>query len=113
MKYANRLTDEELRELYQLFTDTDATIKELNIIKDECSIALEGMIEFPEYEEAILRENPNATIITDDDYEITDFEVKVYHHSGYCTSDFRMWMYKKFGNEYARDYLLDYKEIEL
>ena len=31
MKYANRLTDEELKELYQLFTDSDATIKELNI----------------------------------------------------------------------------------
>ena len=33
MKYANRLTDEELKELYQLFTDSDATIKELNITK--------------------------------------------------------------------------------
>lgn len=110
MKYANRLTDEELRELYQLFTDSDATIKELTITRDNVSVAIEGVIEFPEYEEEILKENPDATVITDDDYEITDFEVRVFHHSGNCTPDYRMWMYKKFGDEYARDYLLNYKE---
>lgn len=27
MKYANKLTDDELKELYRLFTDSDATIK--------------------------------------------------------------------------------------
>jgi len=112
MKYANRLTEEELRELYQLFTDSDATIKELNITKDDYSVGLEGVIEFPEFDEEYLKGNPNATITTDDDYELTDFEVKVYHHSGNCTPNYRMWMYKKFGDEYARDYLLGYKEVE-
>lgn len=111
MKYANQLSNEELRELYQLFTDSDATITELNIVKDDCSIAIEGVIEFPEYDEEILKENPNAVISTDDDYEITDFEVRVYHHSGDCTLDYRMWMYKRFGDEYARDYLLGYREV--
>lgn len=110
MKYANRLTDEELRELYQLFTDSDATIRELNITRYNTSVVIEGVIEFPEYDEEILKENPDATIFTDDDYEITDFEVRVFHHSGNCTPDYRMWMYKKFGDEYARDYLLNYKE---
>ena len=33
MKYANKLTEEELRELYLLFTDEGAKINELNIIK--------------------------------------------------------------------------------
>ena len=42
MKYANRLTDEELKELYQLFTDSDATIKELNITRGDNSIAIEA-----------------------------------------------------------------------
>lgn len=106
MKYANKLTDEELKELYQLFTDSDAIIKELNITRDERSISLEGVIEIPEYEEELLKENPNATIVTDDDYEITDYDVKEYHHSGDCTSDYRKWMYERFGNEYAKDYLL-------
>lgn len=109
MKYANQLTDEELRELYQMFTDSDATIKELKFTKDKYSIVLEGYIEIPEYEEDILKDNPNATIVTDDDYEIDDYNVKVFHHSGYCTNDYRKWMYKKkFGNEYARDFLLGY-----
>ena len=107
MKYANRLSDEELRELYQLFTNSDATIKELNITRGNNDIALEGQIEIPEYEKELLKENPHATIITDDDYEITDYNVKIYHHSGECTSDYRKWMYEKYGNEYAKDYLLN------
>ena len=106
MKYANKLTDEELKEIYQLFTNSDATIKELNITRDNRSISLEGVVEIPEYEEELLKENPNATIVIDDDYEITDYDVKEYHHSGDCTPDYRKWMYERFGNEYAKDYLL-------
>ena len=106
MKYANKLPDEELKEIYQLFTNSDATIKELNITRDNRSISLEGVVEIPEYEEELLKENPNATIVIDDDYEITDYDVKEYHHSGDCTPDYRKWMYERFGNEYAKDYLL-------
>ena len=53
MKYANRLTDEELREVYGLFIDSDGKIKELNITRDEYSIGLEGYVEIPEFEEEI------------------------------------------------------------
>lgn len=107
MKYANRLTDEELREVYGLFIDSDGKIKELNITRDEYSIGLEGYVEIPEFEEERLKEAANATLIIDDDYEITDYDVKVYHHSGNCTLDYRKWMYNKFGDEYARDYLFN------
>lgn len=106
MKYANQLTDEELRELYLLFTDKGAKINELNITKDEYSIGLEGYIEVPEWDEEILKENPKATVIMDDDYELVDYDVKVYHHSGDVTKEYREYMYKKFGNDYAKDYLL-------
>lgn len=106
MKYADKLSDEELKEIYQLFTDSDAKINELHITRSDNSIGLEGSIEIPEYEEEILKENPNATLIIDDDYEIDDFNVKVYHHSGNVTKEYREYMYKKFGNEYAKDYLL-------
>lgn len=105
MKYANRLTDAELREVYELFIDSNGTINELDIIKNDHSIALEGYVEIPEFDEKILSENPNATLIIDDDYEITDFDVAVYHHSGECTSVYRRYMYEKFGNDYAKDYL--------
>lgn len=106
MKYANKLTEEELRELYLLFTDKGAKIKKLNIVKDDYSIALEGYIEISEFDEKILKENPNATIVIDDDYELDDFDVKVYHHSESVTKTYREYMYKKFGDEYAKDYLL-------
>ena len=105
MKYANKLTKKELRELYLLFTDEGAKINELYITKDDCSIALEGYVEIPEFDEEILKENPNATIVIDDDYKLDDFNVKVYHHSGNVTKTYREYMYKKFGDEYARDYL--------
>lgn len=108
MKYANRLTDEELRELYLLFTDDDAKIDELNITKDDYFISLKGYIEIPEFDEEIFKENPKATIVTEDDYELDDFNVKVYHHSGNVTKEYRRYMYEKFGNEYARDFLLGY-----
>ena len=107
MKYVNRLTDKELRELYSLFIDSDGKINELNITRDDRSVSLEGCVEIPEFEEERLKEDPNATLIIDDDYDITDYYVKVYHHSGNCTPDYRKWMYKKFGDEYARDYLFD------
>lgn len=64
-------------------------------------------MEIPEFEEERLAEDPNAVIILDDDYELTDFDVKVYHHSGDCTSEYRKYMYEKFGDEYARDYLFN------
>lgn len=105
MKYASQLTDEELREIYGLFIDSDGKINELNITRDEHSIDLEGYVEIPEFGKERLEKDPDATIILDDDYELTDYDVKVYHHSGNCTPDYRKWMYKKFGNEYARDYL--------
>lgn len=107
MKYANQLTDSELKQLYIMFTDSDAKINELNIKRDNHSIGLEGYIEIPEYEEERLKENPNAVIILDDDYEINDYNVKVYHHSGNCTPDYRRWMYNKFGDEYAKDHLFN------
>lgn len=58
-------------------------------------------------QEERLKEDTNATIIIDGDYEITDYDVKVYHHSRNCTPDYREWMYKKFGDEYAKDYLFE------
>lgn len=105
MKYTNRLTNEELTEIYKLFICKDATVKELTIVKDDRSIGLKGYIEIPEWEEDMLKENPYATIVLDDDYELDDYDVKVYHHSGDVTKEYREYMYKKFGEEYARDYL--------
>lgn len=110
MKYANKLSEKELRELYTLFTDSDAKIYSLDISKDEYTISLDGQIEIPEWEPEYLKEDPDATLIVDDNYEIDDYYVKVYDHSGSCTSIYREWMYKKFGDQYAVDFLLSDRE---
>jgi hypothetical protein len=48
----------------------------------------------------------------DDNYSLTDYDVRVYCHSGYATDEFRKWMLKKFGPNYAIDYLLGEKASE-
>lgn len=106
MKYANKLTNKDLEKIYELFIEENATINELNIIKNDYSIFLEGYIEIKEWEEDILKENPNATVILNDDYELTDYYAKAYSHSGNVTKLYRKYMYNKFGNQYAIDYLL-------
>lgn len=102
MKYANRLTDDDLMELYKIFAGDGAEIVSLDITRSKNGIALEGFIKIPDDEEG----SEDGMIEVDDDYEITDFDVRIYHHSGNLTKEYRTFMYKRFGNEYAKDYLL-------
>lgn len=102
MKYANKLTDEELTCLYKSFLGKDDEFVDLIITRDENSIALEGHIRIPDDEE----DSIDGMIEIDEDYEITDYSIKAFHHSGNMTRVFREYMYKKFKNRYAKDYLL-------
>ena len=99
MKYANRLTEDEIFEIFKLCSG-NSVIQELEIVKGKSSIELYGYIQIED------PENPEETIEVQDDYELTDFNVRVYDHSGDPTYDYRKWMYNKFGEEYAKDYLL-------
>lgn len=103
MKYVNKLTDEELTDLYKSFLGQDEEFVDLTITRDENSIALEGHIRIPDDEE----DSINGMIEIDEDYEITDYSIKAFHHSGNMTRAFREYMYKKFKNRYAKDYLLE------
>ena len=102
MKYANKLTDEELTCLYKSFLGKDDEFVDLIITRDENSIALEGHIRIPDDEEDAI----DGMIEIDEDYEITDYSIKAFHHSGNMTRVFKEYMYKKFKNRYAKDYLL-------
>lgn len=102
MKYANKLTNNELIELYKSFMSKDDEFVSLDITRCEDSISLEGYIKIPDDEEDAI----DGMIEIDEDYEITDYTIKAFHHSGNMTKQFRMYMYKKFGDEYAKDYLL-------
>ena len=107
LKYANRLTDEELKEIYQLFLYEEDKIVSLNIFRYDEEICLEGKIQLPEYDKEYLDVNPYATIVVDNDYDLSDYNVTSYHHSGDCNSIYRKCMLEKFGKDYAVNYLLN------
>ena len=90
MKYANKLTDEELTYLYKSFLGKDDEFVDLTITRDENSIALEGHIRILDDEEDAI----NGMIEIDDDYEITDYNIKAFHHSGNMIKPFREYMYE-------------------
>lgn len=93
MKYANKLTDNELKELYRyLIEEPNAAIKQLTITKNKYFIKFDGRIIVPKSGE--IEEN----------FRIMDYDVDSYDFSDQCTPYYRRWMYKKFGDEYAKEY---------
>ena len=105
LKYANRLTDEQLKEIYQLFLCEDDKIILLDISRYDDEICLDGKIEI---EEECLKVNPHATLVVDNDYVLSDYNVKIYHHSGNLNEIYRKYMLKTFGADYALDFLFNY-----
>lgn len=106
MKWVTQLSDEELTALYLSFMGEQDKFVDLTITRSESSIGLEGHIRIPEDDEDYADEDGMCEI--DEDYDITDYHVKSYHHSGNMTNVFRSYMYKKFGIAYAEEYLLEH-----
>lgn len=106
LKYANQLSDGQLKEIYQSFLCEDDKIVLLNISRYDDEICLDGKIEIPELEEEYLVENPKATMVVDNDYALSDYNVKIYNHSGNLNEIYRKYMLKTFGTSYAIDFLL-------
>lgn len=105
LRYANRLTDEQLKEIYQSFLCEDDKIILLDISRYDDEICLDGKIEI---EEECLKVNPHATLVVDNDYVLSDYNVKIYHHSGNLNEIYRKYMLKTFGADYALDFLFNY-----
>lgn len=70
-------------------------------------ICLTGKIEIPEFEDEYLKTSPHATLIVDNDYDLSDYNVKIYHHSGNLNEIYRKYMLKTFGISYALDFLFN------
>ena len=107
MKWTSKLTDDELREMYELLLHNEGKIVDIHISKGDCETFLEGHICIPE-------EYENDVRIIDRVYILTDFYVR----TGYLNDNnkdlseiFREYMYKKFGDEYAKDYLFNYYDL--
>lgn len=105
LRYANRLTNEQLKEIYQSFLCEDDKIVLLDISRYDDEICLDGKIEI---EEECLKVNPHATLVVDNDYVLSDYNVKIYHHSGNLNEIYRKYMLKTFGTDYALDFLFNY-----
>lgn len=105
LRYANRLTDEQLKEIYQSFLCEDDKIILLDISRYDDEICLDGKIEI---EEECLKVNPHETLVVDNDYVLSDYNVKIYHHSGNLNEIYRKYMLKTFGADYALDFLFNY-----
>ena len=103
MKYLSKLTDAELTEIYKSFMTSTDKFVDLIITREENSITLEGHIRIPEEDKEYADEEGYCLI--DEDYEITDYNVTAYHHSGNMDYKFREYLYEKFGVEYAKDFL--------
>lgn len=107
LRYANRLTDEQLKEIYQLFLNDGDKIVYLNISRYDDEICLTGKIKIPEFENEYLKTSPHATLTVDNDYDLSDFNVRIYHHSGNLTPLYRKYMFEKFGTDYALAFLFN------
>lgn len=107
LRYANQLSDEQLREIYQSFLCEDDKIVLLDISRYDDEICLNGKIEIPEFEDEYLKTSPHATLVVDSDYALSDYNVKIYHHSGNLNEIYRKYMLKTFGISYALDFLFN------
>lgn len=107
LRYANQLSDGQLKEIYQSFLCEEDKIVLLDISRYDDEICLDGKIEIPEFEEEYLKVNQHATLVVDNDYVLSDYNVKNYHHSGNLNGIYRKYMLKKFGKDYAVDYLIN------
>ena len=95
----------ELTELFNLFMATDEEFVSLEIERYDFCISLNGVVKIPD------DENVGDMVELEDNYDLSDYNVKVYTHSGDVTKEYRKYMYKKFGYKYAKDYLLNETDI--
>ena len=84
LRYANRLTDEQLKEIYQSFLCEDDKIVLLDISRYDDEICLDGKIEI---EEECLKVNPHATLVVDNDYVLSDYNVTVFFYNPNILND--------------------------
>lgn len=106
MNYVNKLTDEELKEIYSLFLCDGGKVISLEIDRDDYCISLNGIVKEPDNDDIF--DTEDGFIEIEDNYDLTDYHVSAYDHSGgaYCQKKFREYMYKKFKGKYAKDFLL-------
>lgn len=104
MKHINKLTNQEILEYYKNnLLEPEGKIKKSKITRTETEIELYTIAEVPEFEEDLKSEQETTEIedlITFTDYNIIECRVQ-----RKATKKYREFMYKRFGIQYAEDYL--------
>lgn len=109
MKYLDQLTDNELIEYYKnSLLEPEGKVKEVKITRTRTEVELYAVVEVPEFEEEL--KSVQATTELEDLITFTDYEVIEGRIQRKATKEFRKYMYEKFGNSYAEEFL--FAEIE-
>lgn len=109
MKYLDQLTDKEIENYYKnSLLEPEAKIKEVKITRTRTEVELYAVVEVPEFEEDLKDENETTEL--EDLITLTDYEVIEGRIQRQATKEYRRYMYEKFGNSYAEDFL--FAEIE-
>lgn len=109
MKYLDQLTDKEIENYYKnSLLEPEGKVKEIKITRTRTEVELYAIVEVPEFEEE-LKEVQETTEI-EDLITLTDYEVIEGRIQRKATKEYRKYMYKKFGVQYAEDFL--FSEIE-
>ena len=104
MKYINKWTDREIIKYYQNnLLEPTGKIKEVKITKTRIGIEFYAMVEVPEFEEEF--KSKQSTIEIEDLITFTDYEIIEGKIQKRATKEYRKFMYKKFGKQYAEDFL--------
>lgn len=106
MKYINQLDDLELVELIKDYIWGE--FKKVVEVRRDIDNGCIDMILMSESEDD---EAEDGTLILEDMYTLTDYDVKVWdfqlNESKRLRNDYRSKLFNKFGNEYAVDYLFN------
>lgn len=94
--------------MFWYLLEPEAKIIEVKITRTRTEVELYAIVEVPEFEEELkpLQETTELEdLITFTDYEVVEGRIQ-----RKATKEYRKYMYKKFGMQYAEDFL--FSEIE-
>ena len=90
-KYVDKLTDEDIKNLFELFYKKECKITKIK--REANQTYVKGLLSGSRYEE---------------DFYLTDYYVGCFTRRYEIIRAYRKFMYSKFGDEYAKYYLLNY-----
>lgn len=96
-KYVTKLNRNELKHLFKKFSKCNM-VSDFKVFYDDTNVSLKGITRT--YDELT-----NEWLTTTEYYEMTDYEVYMMDYPYNKNHEYRSFMYRRFGKQYAVDYL--------